>query len=74
MKRILLWRLCCAAVILLSILTFTPLVVPAGQVEPRLGPLPYSLWMGFIWAGLLVGLTILGVFVHPSREEGGDRT
>lgn len=69
MKRSRLWLMTCIAAILLAILTFTPLVIPAGVSTPRLGPLPYTLWMGFVVAGLFVTLTWIGTRVHPVNEE-----
>ena len=42
------WKLCCAAVILLSILCFTPLVIPAHEYRPLLWGLPRTLWAGML--------------------------
>ncbi|MEQ6119202.1 hypothetical protein [Reichenbachiella sp. MALMAid0571] len=63
------WNLCIAGVILVSILSFTPLVLPVGIYEPMLFGVPYSLWMGILVAILLVFLTYLGTKVHPGNGE-----
>ncbi len=39
------WKLCVALVVILSALTFTPLVIPAGQFQPELFGIPYTLWI-----------------------------
>lgn len=64
-----LWTFCKIAVGLLIMLTFSPLVTPAGVHEPALMGMPYTLWMGIIVAFLLVGITWIGTRVHPGREE-----
>ncbi len=64
-----LWRLCCAGAILLSVITFTPLVIRPGQIEPRLFGLPHTLWAGMLVAFGLVLLTLVGSLVHPARHE-----
>lgn len=62
------WRLCSLAVVLLCVLTFTPLVIPAGQYMPLLAGLPLTLWSGLLIAWVLVALTFIGVYVHPGDE------
>ena len=57
------------AALALSILTFTPLVMPPGKYEPMFLHLPYTLWTGFLVAFLLVLLTLLSVRTHPGKEE-----
>jgi hypothetical protein len=66
------WRICVLLVILLMILTFTPLVIPQGVYRPRLFGLPYSLWLSGIITILLVVLTYLGSRVHPGSDEEED--
>ena len=63
------WILCCCGIVLVAVLTFTPLVIPVGVHKPSLGPLPYSLWMGFLSVALMVGITFIGTRVHPANEE-----
>jgi len=62
-----LWRLCCAAAIALSILSFTPLVMPVDEIEPMLFGVPRTLWMGFLIAIVFEAVVILAGFVHPRR-------
>ena len=63
------WRLCCLAVAVLSVLTFTPLVIPPGRYEPMLGGVPLTLWAGIGIAVALVALTFVGTRVHPDDGE-----
>ena len=74
LRRITIWRLCCAGIALLSVATFTPLVIPPGQFEPMFAGLPFTLWVGIVVAMAMILLTLLGTYVHPSRDpEGPDR-
>lgn len=68
-KKRLYWRICCIAAIILSIITFTPLVIPQGVSRPELGGVPYSLWTSFIITVLLVILTYIGTRVHPGMQN-----
>ena len=63
--RRLYWRLCCLVFVALSILSFTPLVIPPGITEPLFGNLPRTLWTGILIAFAMLILTLVGVFVHP---------
>ncbi|MBD3630744.1 MULTISPECIES: hypothetical protein [Cyclobacterium] len=68
-KKRLYWRICCVAAIILSIITFTPLVIPQGVSKPELGGVPYSLWTSFVITVLLVILTYIGTRVHPGMQN-----
>ncbi|MGB3585844.1 MAG: hypothetical protein WBA23_04860 [Tunicatimonas sp.] len=63
------WYLCVAAAFLLSIITFTPLVIPAGVYEPMLFGIPYTLWVSFLVMILFVIITYIGTRVHPGRND-----
>ena len=67
-KKNLYWRLCCGAMVVLSVLTFTPLVIPAGRYEPMLGGVPLTLWAGIFIAVAMVALTYVGTRVHPDGD------
>lgn len=74
MLRSLSWKLCCFAMVALSILAFTPLVIPPSQYAPMLGGIPLTLWAGVLIAISLVGLTLVGSLVHPDRNASdGER-
>lgn len=64
-KRRLYWRLCYGAVILLSLLTFTPLVTPLGTYRPFLLGVPYTLWVGMLITIALVALTYAAGKLYP---------
>ena len=68
-RRNVLWKSCCAVVILLSILCFTPIVIPAGQYQPTLLGLPRSLWAGILIAFAILGVAFIGTLVHPDRKD-----
>lgn len=71
-RRQLFWRLCYAAVVVLSVITFTPLVTPQGVFRPVLFGIPYTLWMGILITIGLVVLTFVATHVYPPNEsEGG---
>jgi hypothetical protein len=68
-RRQRLWRLCTIAAGGLAGLALTPLVIPHGRHQPMLAGIPYTLWMGFVVAILLVVVTWLGTKVHPGEEN-----
>ena len=68
-KNILYWKICCAAAILLSILSFTSLVIPKGMYQPMLFGIPYTLWTGFLVTVGLVVLTYIATSVHPGANR-----
>ena len=63
------WRLCSVGVILLSLLTFTPVIIPAGKFTPQLGNIPYTLWVGILLYFGFLALTFIGTRVHPGRNN-----
>ena len=69
MKKKNLWPLVRILFLLLTILTFTPFVIPKGVFKPELLGMPYTLWMGILINLLMVALVWWGTRVHPGREE-----
>ncbi len=67
------WKWCCLAAILLSIVAFTPLVIPAGVYKPMLFGIPYTLWTGFLVTVALVTITFIGTRVHPGLHDGEEK-
>lgn len=67
-KRI--WQICVTAVILIIILTFSPLVIEPGKIQPFLFGLPYTLWMGILLTIALVLITLIAGNALPNEEEG----
>ena len=68
-QKKLIWRLCVAAVILIIIITFSPLVIAKGKINPFLFGLPYTLWMGIILTIVLVIITYIGGNAITNEEE-----
>ena len=62
-KRII-WILCRVSMLLLSVIVFTPWVIPKGVYLPQMAGLPYTLWMGMVIYGIFIILIIIGVYVH----------
>ncbi len=63
MKRRLWWLTVCLAAGLV-VITFTPLVTPAGRHTPSLLGFPYTLWTGIGVSVGLVLLTALAAILH----------
>jgi hypothetical protein len=63
------WRTLRTVVLIIALLTFTPLVIPQGVKDPMLAGMPYTLWVGFLEAVVLVTLTYIGTKVHPGLDE-----
>ncbi len=68
------WKICIVIFICLTVISFTPLIIPQGQFRPELLGVPYSLWTSFIITLSLVILTFIGSHVHPgSKKEEGEK-
>ncbi len=63
------WKICCALVIIIGVLTLTPLVIPEGVHQPELMGMPYTLWMGIVVSLLLWVITYVGILVHPGKND-----
>lgn len=64
------WKICIFLAILLTIITFTPLVIPMGVYKPMLLGIPYTLWTSILITILFVVLTYVGSNVHPGKNNG----
>ena len=63
------WRICTLLVIILIIVTYTPLIIPSGVYKPMIMGIPYSLWTGFLITIALVVLTYIGSRVHQGNDD-----
>lgn len=63
------WRICVAMVMLLIVVSYTPVVIPEGVYKPMAFGLPFSLWLGFLITLALVVLTFIGAKVHPGNDK-----
>ncbi len=68
----LIWKLCVAAVLLIIIITFSPLVIAKGKIEPFFFGMPYTLWMSALLTMILVAITFFAGKILPDEEEGGE--
>ena len=67
------WRICVVLVFMITVLGYTPVMIPSGVYRPMILGLPYSLWLSFLFTVALVVLTYIGSRVHPgSDNEGGE--
>lgn len=71
-KRI--WIVVRIVLVVISILVFTPLVIPKGVYEPELFGMPYTLWVGIVVYFSFLSLILIGVSVHSKifKEEEND--
>ena len=67
------WRICTALVVLLIIITYTPLIIPSGEYKPMVLGIPYTLWTSFLITAALVLITYIGSKVHPGKDEEEDQ-
>ncbi|MAD91701.1 MAG: hypothetical protein CMQ54_03100 [Gammaproteobacteria bacterium] len=70
-NRLFWWRFCCGVAIILSILTFTPLVI--GNTTLQIFNIPFSLAIGLIIGLAFILITIAGTFVYPIFSRNGDK-
>ena len=63
--------LICGAILVLVIITFTPLVIPYGIYKPEVLGIPYSLWIGILISIVLVVLTFIStrIFLESESED-----
>lgn len=54
--------------LLIVVVSFTPLVIPANAYHPQIFGLPYSLWMGILVTAALVFLTWVATRIHPGAR------
>lgn len=68
------WRTILVTLGLISLLVFTPLVIPAGKYNPELFGLPYTLWVGMGVYLVFLILIWTGISVHSKlfKEEKND--
>jgi len=71
-KRI--WTIVRISIFVISVLIFTPLVIPKGIYTPELFGIPYTLWVGIVIYFAFIILIIIGVSVHSKifKEEEND--
>lgn len=62
------WYILIGCAVLLTIVTFTPLVIPQGVYRPELFGMPYTLWLSIVVTIGYVILTFIGTKVHPGKD------
>jgi hypothetical protein len=67
------WNICIVIFIVLTIISFTPLIIPQGRYSPELLGIPYTMWTGFLATLALVILTLIGMKVHPAAKDKEDK-
>jgi hypothetical protein len=68
-KQKLYWRITAVIAVILILITFTPLVIAPGKIEPKLFSMPYTLWVSILITILLVLLTYIGGRVHLKDKD-----
>lgn len=64
------WRITAAAAILLTVVTFTPLVTPVEVHEPVIAGMPFTLWSGILVTIGFVLLTYAATQYFPFDDAG----
>ncbi len=67
------WKVCIACVLVIVVLGYTPLMIPAGKHQPMLLGIPFTLAIGFLATVLLVVITYIGARVHPGNDGEEDQ-
>ena len=55
--------------ILMTIASFTSILIPEGQVNPKLMGVPYTVWMGLVFCILYI---VLAYIASILQKEGPD--
>lgn len=63
------WYVLIACAVLLTIITFTPFVIPQGVHKPELMGMPFTLWLTILITIVYVVLTFIGTRVHPGNDK-----
>lgn len=63
------WKICIAIFTILSIISFTPLVLPQEVYKPEILGIPYTLWTSFLITLAFVLLTYVGTRLHPGNKD-----
>lgn len=66
-----LWHACLAAAIALVAVSISPWTLAPGALTPTLLGLPRALWVGFVVAGALLVVVVLGAWAQARRERAG---
>lgn len=72
-KSKLYWRMTAAAAIILMLITFTPLVIPPGKIEPKLFSMPFTLWVSILITIAIVVLTYIGGRVYLKDKSSSNK-
>lgn len=72
-KSKLYWRMTAAAAIILMLITFTPLVIPPGKIEPKLFSMPFTLWVSILITIAIVVLTYIGGRVYLKDKGSSNK-
>ena len=68
-KQKMYWRICVTAVVVIIVITFSPLIIAPGKINPSVFGLPFTLWTSILTTIALVVFTYLGGRVSPNDEE-----
>ena len=63
------WILTLIIALILSVLTFTPVIIPKYRFMPELLGMPYTLWTGVLLMIAFILNTLAAIFVHPGNDN-----
>lgn len=67
--RVFLWSMSCVGMVVLSIISLSPLAIPPGKYLPMLFGLPYSLWVGVAISLAMLLMTVLAAVSISNLAE-----
>lgn len=68
-----LWRASIGAVVFLTALCLSPIILTPGRYEPTFAGIPYTLWTSILIAIAIVVVTFIGIYVHPGDDGPEDK-
>jgi len=63
------WKITSIAAVVLILVTFTPLIITPGKINPKLFSMPYTLWTTILITIALVVLTYIGGRIHLKDDD-----
>jgi len=67
-----LWKLSCGGMVILTLITFSPLIIPPGKFEPMLAGMPLTLWGGIAISIGMILMTLLAAVACSSQSDDLD--
>lgn len=63
------WIATAIMAVFLSLITFTPIIIPLNHYRPEFLGMPYTLWAGVMLMIAFILNTLIAIFVHPGNDK-----